>query len=421
MGPLVRKSDGALSDPERLEELRSTGLLETRSVPTLDALTSLAQRLLRVPVATVSLVDEDYQRFISYAGPGDGPGDSRMPIANSFCRYAVATGEPFMVTDARKSPLLTRSVAARDLGVVSYAGAPLETSRGQVLGTLCVLGTKPREWSGDDEQLLSELAAIAATEIEYRTRTRAMARIETFARELHEPVELLGDSVRGLVADLDGDASPLRVDRLAARVHKRFSSIESLEQDLHEALRDRRRAPRGPAQVNLAEAVERAVRLASVSATDGVIDQDRDVGEVVAKVDSHLLQRALSHLVVSALHHSDDSRPVHVSLTATGNEARLMVHSPGNGMPARVLTSVVSRLDSALRAGAGDGDDPRPRSISLRGQITVAQAEGISAATGSGGTHVIVTVPVELDGERQIRAQSAPVAVSPAVTRLRLP
>ncbi|MEJ7715131.1 MAG: GAF domain-containing protein [Thermoleophilaceae bacterium] len=242
----VALADGALSDPERLEDLHSTGLLETRSVPTLDALTSLARRLLSAGRDGV-VGRRGLPALHQLRRARRRSGDSRMPIANSFCRYTVATGEPLMVTDARRSPLLARSRRLAISAWCPYAGAPLETSRGQVLGTLCVLGTEPRRWSGDDEQLLSELAAVAATEIEYRTRTRTMARIETFARELHGLVELLGDSVRGLVADVDGDASPLRIARLAARAHKRFSSIESLEQDLHEALRDRRRAPRGPA------------------------------------------------------------------------------------------------------------------------------------------------------------------------------
>ena len=43
---------------------------------------------------------------------------------------------------------------------------------GHALGSLCVLDTKPRDWTDDDLEVLRELAAIAMHEIEMRQLVR---------------------------------------------------------------------------------------------------------------------------------------------------------------------------------------------------------------------------------------------------------
>lgn len=384
--------DEAVANPARLAALRATGLLDTRAAPAFDGLTALAQRLLGVAVATVSLVDEDYQHFVSWTGSEEEPAGGRMPLAYSFCRYTVGTGEPLAISDARRSPLVSKSPAVTEGGWVSYAGAPLHTAGGHVLGTLCVLSHEPRDWSEDDERQLSELAAIGSAEIDYRLHSHAMDEIETIARGMKGPIQLLGDSVRTLGADIDGGAPEARIGRLATQARTRFTSVESHGQNLQEALHTRRPEPRPAAQAHLAEAVERAVRLATVSASEGSVDLDLATEDFVTDTDPHALQRALSHLVVSALHHAVDSRPVKVSLARAGDEALLIVVSPGGAMPARALTSVVSRLNEALH---GDSEDAvGPCSVALRDGMTIAQANGIGGASGSAGTHVVVRIRV---------------------------
>jgi signal transduction histidine kinase len=181
----------ALSDPDRLAALRATALLDSEPEEGFDRLTRLATRVLGVPVALVSLVDEDRQFFKACIGLKD-PWSSRRgtPLTHSFCQHAVASAEPLTIEDARDHPLVRDNLAIRDLDVIAYAGFPLKTRDGAVLGTFCAIDSKPRSWTEDDVAFVKEVAAMAMTEIELRTTVRqledARAEAEGSAMTLRE-------------------------------------------------------------------------------------------------------------------------------------------------------------------------------------------------------------------------------------------
>jgi signal transduction histidine kinase len=165
----------ALSDPDRLAALRATALLDSEPEEAFDRLTRLASRVLQVPVAVVSLVDEDRQFFKSCIGVPE-PWSSRRgtPLSHSFCKHAVESAEPLTIEDAREHPLVRDNPAIRDLDVIAYAGFPLTTSDGAVLGTFCAIDSKPRIWTEDDVGFVKEMAAMAMTEVELRTTVRQL-------------------------------------------------------------------------------------------------------------------------------------------------------------------------------------------------------------------------------------------------------
>jgi GAF domain-containing protein len=145
--PLLRP----LADPARLEALRETALLDSPAEGAFDRLTRLAARLLRAPVALVSLVDVDRQFFKSCVGlPGPFAEARETPLSHSFCQHAVERGQPLVIDDARMHPLVRENAALRDLDVIAYAGIPLRTVDGVVLGSFCVIDHVPRRWTVDD-------------------------------------------------------------------------------------------------------------------------------------------------------------------------------------------------------------------------------------------------------------------------------
>ena len=158
----------------RLSALQRTGLLDSPPDAAFDRLTRLATRILQAPVALVSLVDEDRQFFKSTAGLLPEPWQSRRgtPLSHSVCKHVVATAKELVVNDARAHPLLCGNMAIQELGLVAYAGAPLVTSDGHALGSLCVLDTKARDWTESELEVLRELAGIAMREIELRELVR---------------------------------------------------------------------------------------------------------------------------------------------------------------------------------------------------------------------------------------------------------
>jgi signal transduction histidine kinase len=158
-----------LRDEARLAALWRTGLLDTPPEEVFDRLTRLTRRMLNAPVALVSLVEADRQFFKSALGlPEPWATRRETPLSHSFCQHVVATGAPLSVEDARDDPLVCDNLAVPELGVVAYLGMPLATADGQVIGSLCAIDTRPRNWTAEDGAALRDLAALAMSEVSLR-------------------------------------------------------------------------------------------------------------------------------------------------------------------------------------------------------------------------------------------------------------
>jgi two-component sensor histidine kinase len=195
---------GGAGEERRLATLRRTGLLDAPPEPAFDRLTRLACRLLRTPVALVSLVDADRQFFAGQRGLAEPwAGLRQTPLSHSFCRHVVAGDAPLVVADARGHPLVCDSPAVAELGVAAYLGAPLRAPGGLVLGSLCVIDTAPRAWAEEDVAIVRDLAEAAATEVALRLelaeRTGAeavrSAAIERERQRLEAVVEGIAEAV----------------------------------------------------------------------------------------------------------------------------------------------------------------------------------------------------------------------------------
>jgi GAF domain-containing protein len=161
----------AVADRERLAALQATGLLDGDADPAFDRHARLAAEVLNAPIALVSLVDEDRQVFKGCVGlPEPWASARETPLSYSFCQHAVAARDRLVVDDAREHALLRDNLAVKEMGVAAYAGIPLREPGGNVLGTLCVIDTQPRHWSSHQVQLLEDLAASVATDIELARR-----------------------------------------------------------------------------------------------------------------------------------------------------------------------------------------------------------------------------------------------------------
>jgi diguanylate cyclase len=161
--PELALVDGALTtlhDPARLDALYELGLLDSPPSETFDRFTRLATDLLGVPVSLVSLVDADRQFFLSQQGlPGELAVSRETPLTHSLCKYAVASGRPLVIEDARRDPTLANNPAVTALGVVAYAGMPLVLEDGSAIGAICALDRRPRRWTELELRVLSDLGA----------------------------------------------------------------------------------------------------------------------------------------------------------------------------------------------------------------------------------------------------------------------
>ena len=151
------------NEASRVSDLKSLSILDTLPEERFDRLTRMSKRLFDVPIALVSLVDENRQWFKSCMGL-----DVReTPRDISFCGHAILGKDVFVIPDASKDPRFSDNplvVNAPDIRF--YAGCPLKSLNGSKLGTLCIIDREPREFSEDDIETLKDLAAMVEQELD---------------------------------------------------------------------------------------------------------------------------------------------------------------------------------------------------------------------------------------------------------------
>ena len=163
------ESTSRLTDPARLAAAQRLGLFDTRPDETLDHLTALARSAVRASVALVAVADESRHGLKSAAGV---PLADDSPLAASPCREVIETGQPLMIDDARAAGLDRDRHALADLGFPAYAGVPIRSRDGHVVGTLCLLDREPRQWEEHEVGLLEQLAGAIAAHLELAAALR---------------------------------------------------------------------------------------------------------------------------------------------------------------------------------------------------------------------------------------------------------
>lgn len=194
-----------ITHPERLEAVRKLGLLGTAPEPEFDRLTRVARRMLGGSIALLSAIDDQRQFNKSVDASGspvmaDNPEALRdVPIEGSFCRHVVAKQSAILVPDTSKHDVLRSMLGANPMGIHSYAGVPLVGTDEHVVGVLCVMGDRPRQFTDEDLQALEDLASIAADEIALRA---ANERVEAQRRLLAAVVDKIEEPV--IVVEVGG-------------------------------------------------------------------------------------------------------------------------------------------------------------------------------------------------------------------------
>lgn len=146
-----------------IKKLRSQNVLDTPSKERFDRLTRLAKHMFNVPIAVVSIVDENRQWFNSCLGLDI----SETPLDISFfCGHDILKTEVVIVSDTKKDPLFSiNQLVLNEPHIRFYAGCPLRHLDGSILGTLCILDTNPKILEKDDLESLKDLAELAEHEL----------------------------------------------------------------------------------------------------------------------------------------------------------------------------------------------------------------------------------------------------------------
>lgn len=149
----------------RLLALRRYEILDTAPETEFDLLADLACSIFAVPMAAITLIDENRQWFKSHRGLST----SELPRDNAFCDEALHSREVLLVPDTHQAPrFLDTPLVAAGAQVRSYMGAPLTTPDGYNIGTLSVMDSMPRDFSDIDREVMANIAKVIIAQMEMR-------------------------------------------------------------------------------------------------------------------------------------------------------------------------------------------------------------------------------------------------------------
>jgi len=218
------------TEAERLAAVRRYDILDSPPDGAFDRITALAARRFGVPIAIISIVDEDRIWFKSHHG---------LPVEQidrepGLCASAILGDTPYLIEDARSDARsLANPLVAGDFGLRFYAAVPLTTSDGHNLGTLCVIDKEPRPIADEEIDDLKDLASIVMDQLELGLSARqAVGKANLMAKEIDHRVMNSLQFVSGLLAmqsrspDVGEAAAHLKqaAHRVAAvaQVHRHF-------------------------------------------------------------------------------------------------------------------------------------------------------------------------------------------------------
>ncbi|MDB5547855.1 MAG: histidine kinase [Tardiphaga sp.] len=393
MDVLSRSSAASLApnEPERLEALRSYGILDTAIEPAFDDITRIASFVCQTPVALVSLVDEGRQWFKSARGFGE----RETPIDQSICGHALLEQNfleiPDTLADARtiNNPLVTGPEKLR-----FYAGALLRTPDGLPLGTICVLDNKPRQLTQEQRDILSALARQVMSQMELRRALaisdrlqRNVSRLMAVAgHDLKQPLQVMVmaiDRVRGKLTDTRDQ------ERLGHAIDAGMRIAEELDQLAEmSALQTGDGMPR-PTVFPIADLFR------SIANTWQIHADAKGVRLVVSPCrarivsDPTMLRAIIGNLVGNAIKYTERGR-VLVGCRRKGNTLSIEILDTGRGIEADQQSAIFNAFHQI---------DPGSEGLGLGLSIVRRTAEALGhkvelKSTFGSGTHFSVRVPL---------------------------
>ena len=150
------------NDSQRLDALRELLILDTPPEQRFDRIVQFAAEEFDMPIVLVSLVDAKRQWFKARVGLDACETDRE----SSFCGHAIHRPELFIVENALDderffdNPLVTGAPHIR-----FYAGAPLQLPGGEIVGTLCMIDSRPRRLDAVDQAIFSSLRELVVGEL----------------------------------------------------------------------------------------------------------------------------------------------------------------------------------------------------------------------------------------------------------------
>lgn len=321
-------------EESRLKALRRYQILDTSPELEFDELTRLASELCDAPIALVGLLDEHRNWFKSAQGTG---GIRESPREISFCTHAIQGQGVMVVPDTHhdprfsSNPLVTQAPHLR-----FYAGAPLRTPEGSALGTLCIMDTRPRQLTAQQQDILEVLSHQVMARIELRHQLRAVELLNTqLKRAMDESHHRIKNNLQVLAALVD-------IQRLKHPQHVPITELERISLHirtlgtLHDLLTTQS-DPSGE-MISLHSSLTKLVPLLRTASGGRAIQLEIHPQIALSTRRTSILLLLISELVGNSGKHGKGTITITLRPLSSG-ELELTVSDQGPGFPSGFLAS----------------------------------------------------------------------------------
>jgi signal transduction histidine kinase len=398
----MQKPDIPYNESERLKELLNYDILDTLPEESFDAITAIAAQICQTSISLVSLVDDKRQWFKSNLGLAS----KETPREVAFCAHAINRPDSLMVVndallDKRfaENPLVTGNPNIR-----FYAGAPLISSSGFPLGTLCVIDTEPKELSADQMSALKALSNQVMAQLELRKSLKELKQnqkdleekteeISRFAHlvshDLKSPLRAMASLSELVLEESEGKLNDNAESALYMLVGKAKHAYKLVDGILKHSLSGNH--SNEPEEILLESFINHVVQFSSPSEDIHVII---DVQLSKVFLDPTILHQILQNLVSNAIKYNDkEESVVRITALAEGKTLLLKVSDNGPGIPQefhQAIFDMFKKLKTSDRygvQGTGIGLNTVKRMLEvINGSINIESILGE-------GTEFIVRIP----------------------------
>lgn len=405
----TQRCNRRLTDPNRLQAIRDTGLMDTPQEEAFDRLARLAAELLDVPLTIMSLVDADRQFFKADFGlPSPFRETRQLPIDASLCRYTLE-GEPIVSSNAPADPFLKFHPSTGPWGIVALIVLPLINPEGHVLGTFCCIQPQVREWTQRDHTVMRELTASIMTEINLRNQIQKL-KVEKNLRETF---------VAALTHDLRTPLAAAKMGvQLLGRRHADLPTVQSSVARVSGSLDRAERMIQNLLDASIIKAGKRvALELGECdfhAVTAQALDElsalypERFVlkaeGEFKMKGDPLGLRRIVENLASNAAKYGAPGTPIEVLLERGEQHVVLQVRNQGTPIAADELQTI---FEPFHRARSATESAEKGWGLGLPLVRGIAEAHGGKASVTSSageGTCFTITLPLDVASTQRLSA-----------------
>jgi signal transduction histidine kinase/CheY-like chemotaxis protein len=353
-----------IDEAARLKSLYDYDILDTEAEKTFDDITQLVAQICNMPISLISLVDSERQWFKSKIGLA--PQQTAKDIA--FCTHAIHQKKVFEVEDTLHderffdNPLVTSTPNIR-----FYAGTPLVSPDGHVIGTLCVIDDKPNKLTQDQRQALEVLGRSVISQMELRKNIKILKLanehktefLSNMSHELRTPLNAIIGFSHLMLENTQDYRIPPKFAEYVKHIDysgRRLLSVVNSVIDLN-------KIEAGMMQVQLKticfrEFIKNLEGMLAITANQKDVEFSVHVSNDLPKylaVDQAKITQIITNLAHNAIKFTDGGKWVKVELSLNNEQLVITVADQGVGISSNDQTKLFNQFQQVGQAKSSEG------------------------------------------------------------------